>query len=123
MRQKTVLIVDDEEDFADMIQMRLEANNYRVVVAHDGLSGIETAKTEQPSAVLLDVMMPGIDGFKTLHEMKMDSEIRDIPVIMLTAKGESKSILRAQQSGAVDYLIKPVDSDRMLALLKKHAVT
>jgi len=120
MRQKTVLIVDDEEDFADMIQMRLEANNYRVVVANDGQAGIEKARAEMPDAILLDVMMPGIDGFKTLHELKLDGELRDIPVIMLTAKGESKSILRAQQSGAVDYLIKPVDSEKMLAMLRRH---
>lgn len=120
MRQKTVLIVDDEVDFVELLQMRLEANRYRVVVAHDGTSGIAKAKAEKPDAILLDVMMPGIDGFKTLFELKREEETREFPVIMLTAKGETKSILRAQQSGAVDYLIKPVDPDKMLAMLKRY---
>jgi DNA-binding response OmpR family regulator len=120
MRQKTVLIVDDEADFADMIQMRLEANSYKVIVANDGQSGIEKAEADMPDAILLDVMMPGMDGFKVLHELKSRESVRDIPVIMLTAKGESKSILRAQQSGAVDYLIKPVDSEKMVEMLRRY---
>jgi DNA-binding response OmpR family regulator len=120
-KQKTVLLVDDEPDFVDMIQMRLEANEYRVVVAYDGESGVKKAAAEQPDVILLDVMMPGMDGFKTLRELRHAETTRDIPVIMLTAKGETKSIFKAQEAGAADYLIKPVDSEKMLAMVKRHA--
>jgi len=121
MRQKTILMVDDEPDFVDMIQMRLEANNYRVEVAYDGASGLEKAKEASPDAILLDVMMPGMDGFEALRHLKREAATREIPVIMLTAKGETKSIFKAQQSGATDYLIKPVDSEKMLEMLKRYA--
>lgn len=120
MRTKTVLVVDDEVEFAEMIEMRLEANGYQVLLAHDGDEGLALARESVPDTILLDVMMPGKDGFKTLHALKMDDATRDIPVIMLTAKGETKSIMRAQQSGATDYLIKPVDSSKMLEMLKRH---
>ena len=121
LRTKTILLVDDEVEFAEMIQMRLEANEYAVLLAHDGKAGLEIARKEKPDAILLDVMMPVMDGFKALRELRRDATTWDIPVIMLTAKGETSSIMRAQESGAVDYLIKPLDSQKMLEILKKHA--
>ncbi len=121
MRKKTVLLVDDEPDFVEMIQMRLEANDYQVLVAYDGEAELKVARENDPDAILLDVMMPGMDGFKVLRGLKHDQATRDIPVIMLTAKGEAKSIFEAQEAGATDYLIKPVDSDKMIAMLKRFA--
>jgi len=119
--KKKILIVDDEPDFVDMIQMRLEANGYEVVTAYDGDSGVERAREESPNLILLDVMMPGKDGFEVLKELRRTAGIQYIPVVMLTAKGETKSIFRAQDLGVADYLIKPCDSQELLTTVKKHA--
>jgi len=121
MITKKILIVDDEPDFIEMIQMRLEANGYKVVSANDGLQGLEAARTEKPNLILLDVMMPGMDGFETIRKLRRDADTRGIPVIMLTARGESPSIFKAQELGAADYLIKPCESDELLAMVKRHA--
>jgi DNA-binding response OmpR family regulator len=118
---KKILIVDDEPDFVEMVTMRLEANGYDVISANDGASGLACAKTEAPNLILLDVMMPGMDGFEVLRQLSRDPATRAIPVIMLTAKGESRSIFRAQEMGATDYLIKPMNSEQMLKMLARHA--
>lgn len=116
---KKVLIVDDEPDFADMIGMRLEANDYTVVTASDGVEGLTKARDENPDLILLDVMMPGLDGFEVLKRLRKSPSTADTRVVMLTAKGESKSIFRGQELGADDYLIKPCDSEELLAVCKK----
>lgn len=118
--KKKILIVDDEVDFADMLKMRLEANGYDVVAAHDGEEGIAAAQAENPSLILLDVMMPGLDGYQTLKRLKATRGTEYIPVVMLTAKGETKSIFKAQDIGVTDYLIKPCDSKELLEVLSKH---
>jgi DNA-binding response OmpR family regulator len=121
MRRRKVLVIDDEVDFVDMLKMRLEANNYTVVTAFDGPSGLKKSESEAPDVILLDVMMPGMDGFKVLSRLKVQDQTRLIPVIMLTAKGESRSILNAQALGVSDYLVKPVDTKEMFAVLDRYA--
>jgi DNA-binding response OmpR family regulator len=118
---RKILLVDDEPEFVEMIQMRLEANGYQVVTAHNGEDGIQKAQEENPRLILLDVMMPGMDGMQTLHEIRRTPGIKDIPVVMLTAKGESKSIFKAQDRGATDYLIKPCESKDLLDIARKYA--
>ena len=120
MNKKKVLIVDDEPEFAEMIQMRLEANDFEVVVANDGQAGFDMAQTESPNLILLDVMMPGMDGFETLRRLRRSDATRQTPVVMLTARGESRSIFRAQGLFATDYLIKPCDSQELLATVRKY---
>ena len=115
-----ILIVDDEPDFAEMIKMRLEANGYDIAVAYDGEEGIERAVRDKPDMILLDVMMPGMDGFEVLRHLKRRAETRDTPVVMLTAKGESKSMFDGQELGCADYLIKPCDSKELLAVVNRH---
>lgn len=119
--RKTILIVDDEPDFVDMITLRLEANGYRVLKAYDGDSAFEEARRSNPDLILLDVMMPGKDGFKVLRELRRDEATRDTPVVMLTARGETKSIFKAQDSGATDYLIKPCESAELVQTCAKYA--
>lgn len=118
---KRILIIDDEPDFIEVIAMRLEANGYEVLRAYNGEEGLRTAVDEKPNLILLDVMMPGMDGFQTLREIRKTVGVRTTPVIMLTAKGESKSIRRGQELGATDYLIKPFDAEDLLELLARHA--
>jgi CheY-like chemotaxis protein len=116
---KKILIVDDETEFAEMIQMRLEANGYAVECAADGPSAVQKAAAH-PDLILLDVMMPGMDGFEVLRQLRRDNGTRAIPVVMLTAKGEFKTITAAQQAGAQDYLIKPCETQELLKLIRRY---
>ncbi len=118
---KKILIIDDEPDFIDMITMRLEANDYTVVTALNGIVGLDMAEEEKPDLILLDVMMPGWDGYETLKQIRRKSDLVGTPVVMLTAKGESRSIFQAQDLGSTDYLIKPCDSKELLDTVKKYA--
>jgi CheY-like chemotaxis protein len=120
MWKKTILIVDDEVQFSEVLQMRLEANRYTVHTAASGEEGIQKAASLQPGLILLDVMMPGIDGYETLRRLRQDTKTRQIPVVMLTAKGESKSIFRAQELGASDYIIKPCPSEELLQMVRRY---
>jgi CheY-like chemotaxis protein len=112
--------VDDEVQFSEVLQMRLEANRYTVHTAASGEEGIQKAASLQPGLILLDVMMPGIDGYETLRRLRQDTKTRQIPVVMLTAKGESKSIFRAQELGASDYIIKPCPSEELLQMVRRY---
>ncbi|NQT92653.1 MAG: response regulator [Lentisphaerae bacterium] len=118
---KTILIVDDEQDYADMICMRLEANGYNVVTAYDGESGLKAAKETKPNLILLDVMMPGMDGFQVLSRLRRDETTIHIPVVMLTARGETKAIMKSQQLHAKDHLIKPCESEELLSTVERYA--
>jgi len=120
MERKKVLVVDDEEQLATLIKMRLEANGFAVVTASDGSQGLEMAVLEQPNLILLDVMMPKMDGHEVLRRLKYSEQTRHIPVAMLTARGDTSSILKAQEMGAKDYLIKPFESDELVEFVKQH---
>jgi adenylate cyclase len=118
---KKILLVDDEPEFVDMIRMRLEANGYEVIVAHNGAEGLKKAAEENPNLILLDVMMPGMDGFRVLATLRQTVGTEYVPVVMLTARGESKSLFKAQDLGVVDYLIKPCDAKALMEVVKRHA--
>jgi len=117
---KKILIIDDEPAFSEMLKLRLEANGYQVETAPDGASGLEKAAQSQPGLILLDVVMPGLDGFETLRRLHRDPGTSRIPVVMLTARGEFKSITQAQQLGAADYLIKPPETNTLLQLVQRY---
>ena len=121
MFKKKILLVDDEPEFVEMIQMRLEANDYEVITAYDGVSGLEKAETERPDLILLDIMMPGMDGFAVLKELRRHEETRRMNVVMLTAKGQTKSIMQAQETGVTDYLTKPCETQDLLDICKRYA--
>ena len=118
--RKKILVVDDETDFLTMLKMRLEANRYTVLTAGSGEEGLLKSQSESPGLILLDVMMPGMDGFRVLRRLKENDQTRAIPVIMLTAKGDTKSIMEAQNHNVADYLIKPIESADLLALVRKY---
>lgn len=118
--KRRILIVDDTPEFVDLIKMRLEANGYDVIVAHDGDEGVTRAVHDIPDLILLDVMMPGRDGFGVLTKLKLNPDTKRIPVIMLTAKGESRSMLKAMDLRAADYLIKPCLPHDLLGTIERH---
>ena len=111
---------DDEEHIVKMLESRLRANGYEVIAAYNGKQALEKAKREAPDLILLDIMMPDIDGLKVLHKLKYDFETMHIPVIMLTCKADSGSVFEAQDSKAADYIIKPFKPNELLKLIKRY---
>ncbi|HEV7664944.1 MAG TPA: response regulator [Chloroflexota bacterium] len=110
MSPKRILIVDDEDDIREVAQVSLElVGNYVVLTASNGHDGVAAARNEQPDAILLDVMMPGMDGPTTLAQLRADPATRNIPVVFLTAKTQSAERSRLAQLGAAAILTKPFD--------------
>lgn len=111
----TILTVDDEPRFIRLIEANLNAADYNVLTANDGESALEIVVEKQPNLVLLDVMMPGMDGFEVLDRIR---EFSNIPVIMLTAKGEEADRVEGLNRGADDYVVKPFSASELLARVK-----
>ncbi|MDP3791705.1 MAG: response regulator [Candidatus Omnitrophota bacterium] len=124
MAGKKVLIVDDEIDFVAVLRTRLEANNFEVAVAYDGEEGLEKVKEVAPDIIILDIMMPKINGFDVCRKLKLDHNYKDIPVIMLTAKFQASDIKFGQAVGVNAYITKPFEPqvllDKMRELLQKN---
>ncbi|MFA6321152.1 MAG: response regulator [Candidatus Omnitrophota bacterium] len=116
---KRVLLIDDERDFTDMVKMRLEALGYDVIFSNDGKAGLEMAKKYRPDIILLDLVMPGMNGFLVLTELKGNPYTAAIPVVMLTAKTEAEYEMDAENLGAINYLSKPVKMEELENALKK----
>lgn len=116
---KRVLVIDDEVDFVDAVAMRLEASGYTVIPAHNGEDGYLIAVKEIPDLILLDLVMPKMNGIEALSRIKSDSRTSAIPVIILTAKEEREYILDAGKLGAIDYIIKPVNMQLLVESVAK----
>ena len=109
--RKKILIIDDEKDFTYFIKENLQLiSNYNVITARRGRKGIRAALKENPDLILLDIMMPGIDGFEVLKRLKENDKTYHIPVIMLTAKDDDESKLKSSGLYADDYIVKPVET-------------
>lgn len=114
MKTGKVLIVDDEINITELISVNLE-ENFNVVCCHDGLDAVELAKKELPDIILLDIMIPGIDGFEVCRRIRNDERTRKIPIIMLTVKKEENDKVRGLKLGADDYITKPFGINELLA--------
>ena len=118
-----ILVVDDENDLIMMVQMRLETNGYEVISANDGEEGLEKAKSENPDLIILDVMMPKMDGYETCSLLKNDAQCNKIPIILFTGKAKDEFMKIGQMAGADAFITKPFESPVLLAkieeLLKK----
>lgn len=109
-----VLLVDDGKDMQRIIKMSLEfAGGHEVSLADDGMTGIEMAEKDHPDIILLDVMMPKMDGYETCKRLHENEETRDIPVIFLTAKAQRKEVEQGLKSGAIGYILKPFDAMKL----------
>jgi DNA-binding response OmpR family regulator len=117
---KKILVVDDDDRVREMIEFRLSLFGYEVVQAANGQEGLVAVRREQPDLILLDVMMPELDGFQVCRRLKHDEATKGIPVVMLTAKAEAKDVTRAFESGADDYVVKPYDPAVLQAKVKKN---
>ena len=106
---RKILVVDDEPGEVMVVSKFLKHNGYDVITASDGLECIAKAENEQPALILLDNIMPNMDGPTTLAKLKASSKTKNIPVIMVTALADEKNITGAQKGGAVEYIVKPFD--------------
>jgi two-component system, cell cycle response regulator len=113
-----ILIVDDMPANTRLLEAKLSAEYYQVATAQDGFEGLRLAHSWQPDLVLLDVMMPGMDGYETCRRLKDDSDTLHIPVVMVTALGEPSERVRGLEAGADDFLTKPVELDTLLARVR-----
>ena len=112
---KTVLIVEDDRNIADLLRLYLEKEGYTVVIAPDGMRGVEQFRTVHPSLVLLDVMLPGLDGWGVCRAIRAESQT---PIIMLTAKSETEDKVNGLKQGADDYITKPCEMKEVLARIE-----
>ena len=114
-----IMVVDDEPDLVRLVQFRLEREGWDVVTATDGLSAISTIVDEKPDLIFLDVMMPGMDGFEVLEQIRTKRGVQKTPVIMLTAKGTTGDLEKARSLYVQHYIIKPFDPDKLVERAKK----
>lgn len=114
---KKVLVIDDETDMVNLLKSRLEANHYDVAFAFDGDDGLLKAKKERPDLILLDVMMPNVDGYSFVLEIKKMEGLKNTPIIVLTAKDEMQDIFKME--GVQDYIVKPFQSEDLMGRIKK----
>ncbi len=117
-RKKRILVVDDETEIVQILQIRLEANGYEVLSAHDGLQALEKVHAEKPDLILLDILMPRMDGGTFLHRMKELGLLGIIPIIVLTAKANMREFFLVQE--IADFMVKPFDSRNLLREIARH---
>lgn len=125
---KRILTIDDEEDLTFFIKANLElTGEYEVTVARNGKEGIKAAIRNKPDLILLDIMMPHMDGYQVLDRLKKSRRTLSIPVIMLTAKGDDESKMKASSLYNEDYIVKPIQIDSLIAkieeILKRGTIT
>lgn len=116
-----ILVVDDESTMRRLAQYNLELAGHEVLLAETAEEGLALARSEQPNLILQDVMLPGMDGFEALTELKNDSATLAIPVVMLTAKGQRTDVEQAMEAGAAGYITKPFDPSRFTLLVEEYA--
>ena len=112
MRPTTILVVDDERRYRELLEMNLTRRGYRVLVAGDGISALNVAEVELPDLIVLDLMLPGMDGYEVCRRIR---EYSAVPIIMLTARAEDTQKVRGLELGADDYVTKPFSADELLA--------
>ncbi len=120
---KKTLIVDDEKLILISTRIVLESVGFKIVTAASGEEALVIARAAQPGLILLDIMMPGIDGWETLSRLKEDPELKEIPVIIFTAREHSRGRQLAREMGAVDYFQKPFEPDELIDIVEEYLVT
>lgn len=118
--QPLIVIAEDDEQIANLVKFKLERSGYRVSTAENGRDALSLIREDSPDLVILDIMMPIMNGYEVLKNMKSSPDTSDIPVIMLTAKGLEEDILKGFESGAVDYVVKPFSVSELAARVKTN---
>ena len=116
---KRILLVDDEPDLLSTLKKRLETNNYEVITASDGMEALSKAKKEKPDLIILDLMLPKMDGYKVCRMLKFDEKYKHIPIIMFTARAEVEDEKLGQETGADAYITKPFETNNLLSKVEE----
>ncbi len=120
MSQKRILVVDDEIDLVETVRFSLELEGFEVLVAYNGEEGLNLARKENPDLILLDLMLPKLDGYKVCRLLKFDERYKHIPILMLTAKIQEKDKEMGLETGANEYITKPFDMDELMKKVKGY---
>jgi DNA-binding response OmpR family regulator len=118
MARETLLVIEDERDIVEVIQYNFEREGYTVLSATNGEKGLDIARTKRPAAIILDLMLPGLDGLEVAKRLRQDPNTREIAIVMLTAKGEESDVILGLGVGADDYVTKPFKVKELLARVK-----
>jgi two-component system alkaline phosphatase synthesis response regulator PhoP len=115
---KKILVVDDEPQLVEMVKMRLEASGYEIVIAADGQEALDKARQEKPDLIILDLMLPKLDGYKVCRMLKFDEKYKKIPIILFSARAQEQDKLLGMQVGADDYITKPFEPKILLSKIE-----
>jgi len=118
MSQKKILVVDDEVDLVETLRFPLELEGFDVIVSYNGEDALNQAREKNPDLILLDIMLPKLDGYKVCRLLKFDERYKHIPILMLTAKTQEKDKLIGKETGADEYITKPFDIDFVISKVK-----
>jgi DNA-binding response OmpR family regulator len=118
-KKRKILVVDDEPNIVQTLKDRLEMNDYDVITACNGKEGLDLAISDQPQVILLDIIMPLMDGHEMLEALRKNQKGKDISVIMLTARSQTEDIVRANACGIEDYIVKPFDLSELLEKIER----
>ena len=119
---KKILMVEDETDIREAVQASLKSRGYTVIAAADGEEGLNKLRSERPDLVLLDIMMPKVDGWQVLKAIHTDEDAatRELPVLMLTGNRQTSSLIESQSQRATDYLMKPFDVEMLARFINRY---
>jgi DNA-binding response OmpR family regulator len=120
MSPKKILIVDDEADLVETVRFPLEMEGFSVLVSYNGEDGLGQARREKPDLILLDLMLPKLDGYKVCRLLKFDERYKNIPILMLTAKTQEKDKALGLETGANEYITKPFDLEKLVEKVKEY---
>jgi len=118
MDKKRILLVDDEKDLSDMVKMRLESHGYEVLTAYDGQEGLDKARREKPDLIILDLMLPKLDGYKVCRMLKFDEKHKSIPIVMFTSRVQDSDKKMGEEVGANAYITKPFEPETLLSTVQ-----
>jgi DNA-binding response OmpR family regulator len=120
MPRKKILLVDDSSTVLLLHRMMLSHCGYELLTARDGQEALDKASTEHPDLIFLDVLMPRMDGFQTCRVLRSRTETKDVPIILVTTRGEPHFVREGFESGCTDYITKPFDGEELLAKVRSH---
>jgi DNA-binding response OmpR family regulator len=116
---KKILVVDDEKDLVELVSVQLEAHGFEIVTGYDGQEALDKARFEKPDLIILDIMLPKIDGYKVCRMLKFDEKYKHIPIIMFTAKSMEEDRKMGMEVGADVYITKPFEPQFLLSTIKE----
>ena len=120
MKEKKLLIVDDEPDILEFLKKCLERNNFKVIAASSGRECLDKASQEEPDLILLDIVMPFMDGYEVIKKLRNNRRTKHIPIVMHSVKKETRSIFRCMELGSIDYVTKPISVDVLVKVIRRY---